>query len=69
MDISIIFKLAAVGIVTEIYTSGDYNSVKKIAQQSETGPATTIISGIAVGMMSTAVPILLICSRQLRRSF
>ena len=35
--------------------------MKKIAQQSETGPATTIISGIAVGMMSTAVPILLIC--------
>ena len=50
-----------IGIVTEIYTSGDYNSVKKIAQQSETGPATTIISGIAVGMMSTAVPVLLIC--------
>ncbi len=45
-----------IGIVTEIYTSGDYNSVKKIAQQSETGPATTIISGIAVGMMSTAIP-------------
>ena len=41
-----------IGIVTEIYTSGDYNSVKKIAQQSETGPATTIISGIAVGMAS-----------------
>ena len=49
------------GIVTEVYTSGDYNSVKKIAQQSETGAATTIISGLAVGMMSTAVPILLIC--------
>ena len=50
-----------IGIVTDIYTSGDYNSVKKIAQQSETGAATTIISGLAVGMMSTAVPILLIC--------
>ena len=50
-----------IGIVTEIYTSGDYKSVQKIAQQSETGPATTIISGIAVGMMSTAIPILLIC--------
>ena len=48
-------------IVTEVYTSGDYKSVKKIAQQSETGAATTIISGLAVGMMSTAVPILLIC--------
>ena len=50
-----------IGIVTEIYTSGDYNSVKKIAQQSETGAATTIISGLAVGMMSTTIPILLIC--------
>ena len=50
-----------IGIVTEVYTSGDYKSVKKIAQQSETGAATTIISGLAVGMMSTAVPILLIC--------
>ena len=49
-----------IGTVTEIYTSGDYRFVKKIAQQSETGPATTVISGIAVGMQSTAVPILLI---------
>lgn len=51
----------AIGIITEVYTSGDYKSVKKIAQQSETGPATTIISGLAVGMMSTCIPILLIC--------
>ncbi len=50
-----------IGIVTEIYTSGDYKSVKKIAEQSETGPATTIISGLAVGMQSTAIPIILIC--------
>jgi len=50
-----------IGIVTEIYTSGDYKSVKKIAQQSETGSATTIIQGLAVGMHSTVVPILLIC--------
>ena len=50
-----------IGIVTEIYTSGDYRSVKKIAEQSETGSATTIISGLAVGMQSTAVPIMLIC--------
>ena len=50
-----------IGFVTEVYTSGDYKSVKKIAQQSETGPATTIISGIAVGMRSTVIPILLIC--------
>ena len=50
-----------IGFVTEVYTSGDYRSVKKIAHQSETGSATTIISGIAVGMMSTAVPIIMIC--------
>ena len=50
-----------IGIVTEIYTSDEYRFVKKIAQQSETGSATTIISGLAVGMQSTVVPILLVC--------
>ena len=50
-----------IGVITEVYTSGDYKSVKKIADQSETGPATTIISGLAVGMESTAIPIVLIC--------
>ena len=50
-----------IGKVTEVYTSGDYSSVKRIADQSETGSATTIISGIAVGMKSTWVPIVLIC--------
>ena len=50
-----------IGIITEIYTSGDYKSVKEIAKQSETGAATTIISGLAVGMKSTVVPIILIC--------
>ena len=49
-----------IGIITERYTSSDYRSVKKIADQSETGPATTIISGLAVGMESTAAPIILI---------
>ena len=49
-----------IGKVTEVYTSDQYKSVKKIAQQSETGAATTIISGLAVGMMSTAIPIILI---------
>ncbi len=51
-----------IGIATEIYTSSDYLSVKKIAQQSETGSATNIISGLAVGMRSTVVPIVLICA-------
>ena len=50
-----------IGKVTEIYTSEDYSFVKRIADQAETGSATTIITGIAVGMMSTWVPILLIC--------
>ena len=49
-----------IGIITERYTSSDYRSVKKIADQSETGPDTTIISGLAVGMESTAAPIILI---------
>ena len=50
-----------IGFITEVYTSDEYKSVKRIAEQSETGSATTIISGIAVGMMSTWVPIVLIC--------
>ena len=50
----------AIGFITEVYTSGDYGFVKKIAQQSETGPATTVISGIAVGMQSCAIPTILI---------
>lgn len=50
-----------IGFITEVYTSGDYKFVKSIAEQSETGSATTIISGVSVGMMSTWVPIVLIC--------
>ena len=51
----------AIGKVTEVYTSADYKSVKKIADQSQTGAATTIISGLGVGMMSTLWPIVFIC--------
>ncbi len=51
----------AIGKVTEIYTSADYASVKKIADSSETGHATVIISGLAVGMYSTFIPMVLIC--------
>ncbi|MEA5152765.1 MAG: sodium-translocating pyrophosphatase [Oscillospiraceae bacterium] len=50
-----------IGFMTEVYTSEDFRSVKRIADQSETGSATTIISGVAIGMKSTWVPILLIC--------
>lgn len=50
----------AIGKITEIYTSADYKSVKKIAEQSQTGSATTIISGLGVGMMSTLWPIICI---------
>lgn len=49
-----------IGEITEIYTSADYKHVKEIANQSKTGPATTIISGLSVGMKSTAIPILCI---------
>ena len=50
----------AIGKITEIYTSGDYKHVKKIADQSQTGAATTIISGLGVGMLSTLWPIIFI---------
>lgn len=49
-----------IGQLTEFYTSSDYRHVKKIAHQSQTGPATTIISGLAVGMQSTVLPMIFI---------
>ena len=50
-----------IGNITEYYTSADYKPVQGIGEQSETGASTTIISGLAVGMKSTAIPLLLIC--------
>ncbi len=50
-----------IGKITEYYTSAEYKPVKEIASSCETGTATNIISGIATGMTSTAMPIIVIC--------
>lgn len=50
-----------IGKLTEVYTSSKYGYVRKIADQAETGSGTTIISGLAVGMESTAIPVIGIC--------
>ncbi|MBS3951106.1 MAG: sodium-translocating pyrophosphatase [Peptococcaceae bacterium] len=51
-----------IGQITEYYTSGDKAPVQSIASAAQTGPATTIISGLAVGMMSTAAPVIVIAA-------
>jgi K(+)-stimulated pyrophosphate-energized sodium pump len=50
----------ALGKSAEYYTSDHFNPVKKIAQQAETGPATTILGGISAGMVSVAASVILV---------
>ena len=52
----------AIGKLTEYYTGKDKPPARHIAEQSETGPATNIIAGLGVGMMSVGYPVLVICA-------
>ncbi len=51
---------AIIGKFTEYYTSQSYRPTKKVAESANTGPATVIISGLGLGMISTAVPVITI---------
>jgi K(+)-stimulated pyrophosphate-energized sodium pump len=50
-----------IGFFTEYFTSDTYKPTKKLAQTSTTGPATVIIGGLSLGMLSTAVPVVIVC--------
>ena len=50
----------AIGYFTEYYTSDTYKPTQRLAASSETGSATIIISGLALGMMSTAIPVIIV---------
>ena len=54
---------ALIGVESEYFTSG--NPIKEIARSSESGPATTIVSGLAVGFQSTILPVITICAAML----
>ena len=63
MSLSVISGLVAgviIGKVTEYYTSHSYKPTQKLAESAQTGPATVIISGVGLGMISTAVPVVTI---------
>ena len=66
-DFDIFWSIAAglgagviIGLVTEYYTSYDYGPTQRVAEAAQTGAATTMISGIATGMQSTIIPVLII---------
>lgn len=50
-----------IGITSEYFTSDHYNPVKKLAESAKTGSATVIIKGLGLGMLSTIVPVVVIC--------
>ena len=52
---------AAMILITEYYTSTEYSPVKQIANASVTGPGTNVITGLAIGLQSTAMPVIVIC--------
>jgi K(+)-stimulated pyrophosphate-energized sodium pump len=63
LSLSVISGLLAgviIGKVTEYYTSHSYNPTQKLAESAKTGPATVIINGVGLGMISTAVPVVTI---------
>ncbi len=63
VSFSVIVGLAAgviIGQSTEYYTSHSYRPTQKLAESSQTGPATVIISGVGLGMISTAIPVITI---------
>ena len=65
LSLSVISGLVAgvvIGKVTEYYTSHSYKPTRKLAESSQTGPATVIINGVGLGMISTAVPVVTIAA-------
>ena len=65
LSLSVISGLLAgviIGKITEYYTSHSYKPTQKLAESSQTGPATVIINGVGLGMISTAVPVVTIAA-------
>ena len=63
MSLSVVSGLLAgviIGKITEYYTSHSYKPTRKLAESSKTGPATVIIGGVGLGMISTAIPVITI---------